>query len=160
MPTTIRFVVAGDYSRWLPLWDAYNEFYGRVGPTALRAEVTAVTWARFLDASEPMHALVCERDGALVGLAHYLFHRSTTMLAATCYLQNLFTEPALRGQGIASSLIDATYAQAKRAGTTRVYWQTHESNRVAMKLYDRSRSARGSSCTARICEPFRNRGYG
>jgi GNAT superfamily N-acetyltransferase len=133
---TVRFVVRTDFARWLPLWESYNKFYGRFGATALPAEITQMTWARFFDAYEPMHALVAESNGQLVGLVHYLFHRSTIMLGPICYLQDVFTDEASRGQGIGKALINAVYDQARIAGSTRVYWQTHESNLTAMKLYD------------------------
>jgi hypothetical protein len=84
----IRPVSRQDYEEWRPLWDGYNAFYGRAGTTALPDEVTLTTWARFFDGYEPVHALVAERSGALVGLAHYLFHRSTTALGPNCYLQD------------------------------------------------------------------------
>ena len=96
---TIRFVTRQDYAQWLPLWDGYNAFYGRSGPTALAPEITAMTWARFFDAYEPVHALVAESGGELLGLTHYLFHRSTTMIEPNCYLQDLFTSAAERVQG-------------------------------------------------------------
>ena len=104
----------------------------RAGPV----EITAVTWDRFFDPDEPVHALVAERDGALVGLVHYIFHRSTTMAGPTCYLQDLFADAEVRGGGIGRALIEAVYAQAHAAGSTRVYWQTHETNTIAMQLYD------------------------
>jgi GNAT superfamily N-acetyltransferase len=102
----------------------------------LSDEITAMTWARFFDAYEPMHALVAERDEELVGIVHYLFHRSTIMLGPICYLQDLFTKELLRGSGIGRALIGAVYEQAQIAGSPRVYWQTHETNLVAIKLYD------------------------
>ena len=132
----IRGVVPADFDRWLPLWDGYNAFYGRSGPTALPADITRMTWSRFFDAYEPMHALVAERDGQLIGLVHYLYHRSTIMLGPICYLQDLFTSEAARGQGAGRALINAVYERAKAAGSTRVYWQTHETNAVARGLYD------------------------
>jgi GNAT superfamily N-acetyltransferase len=134
---TIRPVAPHDYKQWLPLWDGYNEFYGRSGATALAADITRTTWTRFFDAYEPVHGLVAERGGGLVGLAHYLFHRSTTSIAPSCYLQDLFTSEAARGQGVGRALIEGVYEQAKRAGSPRVYWQTHETNRTAMALYDK-----------------------
>jgi GNAT superfamily N-acetyltransferase len=133
----IRPVRRQDFPQWLPLWDGYNEFYGRSGPTALPAEITQMTWARFFDAYEPVHALVAESDGKLVGLVHYLFHRNTTMIPPTCYLQDLFTDESLRGKGIGRALINAVYDQARAAGTNRVYWLTHETNTVAQRLYDK-----------------------
>ena len=133
----IREAAPSDYAAWRPLWDGYNAFYGRHGATALADEVTRTTWQRFFDPYEPMRALVAERDGALVGLAHYLLHRSTTQVAPNCYLQDLFTDPAARGGGIGRALIEAVYERARRDGVPRVYWQTHETNATAMRLYDR-----------------------
>ncbi|CAN5307501.1 GNAT family N-acetyltransferase [soil metagenome] len=132
----VRPVAPDDYARWLPLWDGYNAFYGRSGATALDPAITATTWQRFFDADEPVHALVAERDGELIGLTHYLFHRSTTAIGPTCYLQDLFTRSAARGRGVGRALIEAVYARAQAAGSARVYWQTHESNETAMRLYD------------------------
>jgi GNAT superfamily N-acetyltransferase len=80
--------------------------------------------------------LVAEDAGQLVGLVHYIFHRSTISIAPTCYLQDLFTKESVRGQGIGRKLINAVYEQARLAGLSRVYWHTHESNSTAMKLYD------------------------
>ena len=76
---TMRALDRGDYAAWRPLWDGYNSFYGRSGPTALPETITAILWERLFDASEPVFALVAERDGRLIGLTHYLFHRATTM---------------------------------------------------------------------------------
>ena len=96
-----------------------------------------MTWARFFDAYEPVHALVAESDGELLGLTHYLFHRSTTAIEPTCYLQDLFTNEAARGKGVGRALINGVYEQAKLAGSPRVYWQTHQTNLTAMQLYDK-----------------------
>jgi GNAT superfamily N-acetyltransferase len=133
---TIRYVTSADFSQWLPLWEGYNHFYGRTGATALPRAITEKTWERFLNTQEPMYALVAEKGGGLVGLTHFLFHRSTTQINPVCYLQDLFTQNEVRGQGIGRALISAVYEQAKIKGSTRVYWQTHESNLSAMKLYD------------------------
>ncbi len=129
----IRSVTPADFDRWLPLWQGYNRFYGR---DALPPEITQMTWSRFFDPHEPVHALVAEKDGQLLGLAHFLFHRSTIQIELSCYLQDLFTDRAARGQGIGRALIEAVYDRARIAGSPRVYWQTHETNLIAMKLYD------------------------
>jgi len=134
---TVRPVARADFDAWLPLWDGYNKFYGRFGPTALPVEVTQMTWTRFFDAYEPVHALVAESEGRLVGLVHYLFHRSTTLIEPNCYLQDLFTDERTRGKGVGRALIEAVYERARAAGGSRVYWLTHETNATARKLYDR-----------------------
>ena len=134
---TIRAAVNDDFPQWQPLWDGYNAFYGRVGATALSSDVTRMTWSRFFDAYEPMHAMVAEASGRLLGLAHFLYHRSTTQIAPSCYLQDLFTAEEARGKGVGRALINAVYQRAIAAGSPRVYWQTHETNFAAMQLYDK-----------------------
>src|SRR3979409_666386 len=134
---SIRLVNRQDYDQWLPLWDGYNAFYGRAGATALAPEITAMTWARFFDADEPVHGLVAESGRQLLGLTHYLFHRSTTAIEPVCYLQDLFTSAAARGKGVGRALIDGVYQQARLAGSPRVYWQTPETNVTAMQLYNK-----------------------
>jgi GNAT superfamily N-acetyltransferase len=134
---SVRLVTRQDYDQWLPLWDGYNAFYGRVGATALSPEITRMTWARFFDAYEPVHGLVAESGGQLLGLTHYLFHRSTTAIAPVCYLQDLFTTESARGKGVGRALIHGVYEQARLAGSPRVYWQTHQTNLTAMQLYDK-----------------------
>jgi GNAT superfamily N-acetyltransferase len=133
----VRPAVPSDYERWLPLWDGYNAFYGRSGVSALAPEITQMTWTRFFDAYEPMHALVAENGDRLLGLAHYLLHRSTTTIAPVCYLQDLFTDASARGLGIGGALIGEVYEYARQAGTSRVYWQTHETNVTAQGLYNK-----------------------
>jgi GNAT superfamily N-acetyltransferase len=133
----VRAVETDDFHAWSKLWEGYNAFYGRSGETALPEEITRTTWFRFFDAYEPMHALVAEQAGELVGLAHFLLHRSTTQLQPNCYLQDVFTVEKARGRGIARALIEEVYARAKALHLGRVYWQTHESNTTAMYLYDK-----------------------
>jgi GNAT superfamily N-acetyltransferase len=134
---SVRSVTRSDFEKWLPLWDGYNAFYGRAGATALPRAITERTWSRFFDGYEPVHGLVAESGGELLGLAHYLFHRSTTMIEPICYLQDLFTAESTRGKGVGRALIEAVYRETKLAGSPRVYWQTHETNRIARTLYDK-----------------------
>jgi GNAT superfamily N-acetyltransferase len=134
---SVRSITRDDYDQWLPPWDGYNSFYGRSGATALDPDITRMTWARFFDAYEPVHALVAESGGQLLGLVHYLFHRNTTAIEPTCYLQDLFTCEMSRGKGVGRALIHGVYERARLAGSHRVYWLTHETNETAMRLYDK-----------------------
>lgn len=130
---TVRPLTAADHDAWLQLWQGYQAFY----KTAIAPEVTSVTWARLLDPAEPMHALGAERDGRLVGITHYLFHRSTWTVGDYCYLQDLFVSEAARGLGAGRALIEAVSAAAQAGGASRVYWLTAEDNHTARALYDK-----------------------
>ena len=136
-PRFIRPVNKLDYEAWLPLWDGYNAFYGRQGQTALDLNITQTTWARFLNDNDPVHAFVAEQNGQLIGLVHFIFHRSTTRLNDVCYLQDLYVHKDLRGAGIGRQLIQAVYDAALKVGTTRVYWQTQDSNTAGRALYNK-----------------------
>ena len=133
----VREIEKRDHAQWHFLFAGYNAFYGRVGPTRLPNEIVETTWRRFFDPAEPVHALVAEQGGHLVGLAHFLFHRSTTQIQLSCYLQDLYTSEQSRGGGVGRKLILAVYDRALASGSPRVYWQTHESNSPAMQLYDK-----------------------
>ena len=134
---TVRPLNESDFPDWSPLWDGYNAFYGKVNETALDPKITKATWQRFFDQNEPVFALVAEFEGKIVGFTHYLYHRSTSRLDLVTYLQDLFTEPSMRGKGVGRALINAVYAQAKQANHSRVYWQTHETNAAGRLLYDK-----------------------
>ena len=133
----IRAVNESDYAQWLPLWEGYNAFYGRQGETALDLKITQTTWARFFNDHEPVNALVAEQNGKLVGLVHFIFHRSTSRIDDVCYLQDLYVDTDVRCSGIGRKLITAVYDAASKAGSTRVYWQTQVSNIPGRALYDK-----------------------
>ena len=131
----IRPLEAGDRSGWEPLWAGYLAFY----ETSVPAATMETTWSRLLDPGEPMHALGAFEPGGtgrLLGIVHYLFHRSTWTPGDYCYLQDLFTASEARGRGIGRGLIEAVYARARDAGASRVYWLTQNGNATARALYD------------------------
>lgn len=129
----IRLARPDEMEQWLPLWKGYQNFY----KTNISEEVTLKTWRRFMDPAEPMHCAVAELNGHLVGMVHYLYHRSCWTSGDYCYLQDLFALPEVRGTGVGRALIEHVYAQAEAAGASRVWWLTHETNTHAMQLYDR-----------------------
>jgi GNAT superfamily N-acetyltransferase len=115
---------------WEPHWQGYLAFY----ETSLPSTVTDVTWARLHDPAKPMQGLGAYIDEKLIGIAHYLFHRSTWTIGPYCYLQDLFTAKEARGQGAGRKLSEAVYDRANQEGASRVYWLTHETNATARAL--------------------------
>lgn len=132
----IRKAIEVDFSQWRTLWDQYNAFYGRTGLTALSEDIVLSTWNRFHNVSEPLTCLVAEYNGRLAGLAHYIFHPNTILIENTAYLQDLFSDPSVRGKGIGRALLTSFFERSKDAGVTQIYWHTHSSNNQAKKLYD------------------------
>ena len=128
----IRPLRLDERADWEPLWKGYLDFYKTSVPT----ETYDVTWARLHDPAEPMEALGAYMDGRLRGIAHYLFHRSCWTIGNYCYLQDLFVAETARHLGLGRALIAAVEERARRAGASRLYWLTHESNAAARALYD------------------------
>ncbi|MBX3518694.1 MAG: GNAT family N-acetyltransferase [Xanthobacteraceae bacterium] len=128
----IREIGEDERSAWEPLWQGYLEFYS----SSQTKDATNETWRRIHDKSEPMFALGAYVDSKLLGIVHYLFHRSFWTTGDYCYLQDLFVAKDTRGLGLGRALIEAVYAKAKEAGASRVHWLTQEGNATARLLYD------------------------
>jgi GNAT superfamily N-acetyltransferase len=129
----IRPVTEQDHAAWLPLWQAYLQFY----KTQLPDSVSASTWERLLDPSEPTHAALAWKDGRAVGMVHFIYHRSNWSIANSCYLQDLIVAPEERGTGVGRLLIEHVYLTARADGCDKVHWLTHETNATAIQLYER-----------------------
>ena len=120
-------------AKWLPLWRGYLEFYKCDLPDTM----IDLTWERFFDEAEPVFLLAAKQDEAWLGFAAFVLHRSTWAEAHYCYLEDLFTAPEARGQGVGRALIDAGADLARAHGCSRYYWLTEESNKTGQALYDR-----------------------
>ena len=129
----VKAVGSDERAAWERLWQGYLRFYESVQTR----EATDVLWQRLHDPKEPMYLLGAYREGKLVGIVHYLYHRSCWTIGDYCYLQDLFVDPELRGGGIGRGLIEAVYREAIAAGASRVYWNTQETNATARILYDK-----------------------
>ncbi|HAV60430.1 GNAT family N-acetyltransferase [bacterium] len=134
MSLKIRPLVAEDRADWGQMWGDYLSFYD----TDVAPEIYETTFARLINpANQVQNALVAERDGAAVGIVHYIYHAHNWRAEDVCYLQDLYAKEAVRGQGIGRALIEAVYAAADANGTPSVYWMTQDFNENARLLYDR-----------------------
>jgi GNAT superfamily N-acetyltransferase len=130
-PTTT--LEPGDRERWTELWRAYLTFY----QTELPDDTYEATWSRIVDPNGAIHALgVRDNDGRLVGITHFLTHSHAWSRSESCYLQDLFVDEAVRGQGYARALINGVAAAARLRNCCSLYWITHETNTTARLLYD------------------------
>ena len=130
----IRPATANDEARWRELWAGYCTFY----EVTMSEAITAHTWQRILDAASPVHCIVsCDAAGRMQGICHYILHDNTWTLTPVCYLEDLFVDPAVRGQQFGKALIDWLNTQMKAQGWSRIYWMTREDNACARRLYDR-----------------------
>ena len=129
----IRPVGEDERDAWNPLWKGYLAFY----KSALEQEISDLAWSRFHDPDEPLFALGGYIDGRLLGIAHYLFHRSTWAHNRYCYLEDLFVAEDARGHGLGRALIEEVYRKAEAARASRVYWLTQSNNAQARALYDK-----------------------
>jgi GNAT superfamily N-acetyltransferase len=130
----IREIRQDDEDDWRRLWTEYLVFYN----SSVSKDVYQESFARLLNpAQNEFRGLIAEFEGRPSGLVHYLFHRHMWKVENTCYLQDLYAEPASRGRGVGRALIEAVYDAADQAGAPSVYWLTQDFNTTARQLYDR-----------------------
>jgi GNAT superfamily N-acetyltransferase len=127
----IRDIVHADRTAWFRLWAGYNAFY----ETEVAPQISERTWQRLLDADAALFGRIAEIGGAVVGFSLSVLHEGTWVDAPICYLEDLFVDPAARGQGVGRALIADLVALGKQRGWSRLYWHTREDN-PARKLYD------------------------
>lgn len=132
MTLTIRDAMPGDEPAWHRLWDGYLDYYG----VTLTPDVTANTWANILAPAAPLNARIACLDGRPAGFAMHLHHPSSWVVGEDCYLEDLFVDPAARGNGIGRALIDDLVTLARGKGWNRLYWHTRHDNAKARALYD------------------------
>jgi len=130
----------GDRQAWEELARGYKAFYR----TPATDEQYEAAWRQLQDEGSGFYGLGAylgdapfgEPAGALVGIAHYLFH-PLMWYGDACYLQDLFVAEAARGGGAARALIERVAEMARSRGATRLYWTTQEDNARARLLYDK-----------------------
>lgn len=131
----IRPITPDDRAQWQALYDGYQRFYER--PDLPQSFFDQAFGQLMSDDPTSFHGLVADDGGRLLGLTHYVFHPHMWRPEGTCYLQDLFTSPEARGQGVGRALIEAVYAAADAQGVPAVYWLTQEFNYAGRMLYDR-----------------------
>jgi GNAT superfamily N-acetyltransferase len=131
--SAIRELRPEDRASWNELWAGYLRFYRE----EVGAEVTGMTFARITERRDGCFGLAAEDEqGDVIGFAHCVVHPTTWSRGGTCYLEDLFVDPAGRGTGAARALIEAADAQARASGAETLYWHTQAFNGRARSLFE------------------------
>lgn len=134
MTLIIRPLTCDDETEWRRLWTGYLTYY----EAKVDEAVYQSTFARLLgDDPQDFSGLIAEISGKPVGLTHFLFHRHCWKIENTCYLQDLYADPEIRGKGVGRALIEAVYKAADDHGAPAVYWLTQDFNTAGRRLYDK-----------------------
>ena len=132
MTISIRPIKPSDKVRWLELFQEYIVFY----KSKLSVEQFDLTWQR-INSDFNINALVAELDGKVVGFTHYIWRPDTWEAQDFCYLEDLYTDPKVRGKGVGRALIKAVEDIAIAKGSKQLYWTTAPDNKLARALYDK-----------------------
>ncbi|GBQ28276.1 N-acetyltransferase GCN5 [Acetobacter estunensis NRIC 0472] len=128
---TIRDAQPADETAWRGLWAGYNRFY----ESSVPEDVTTFTWKRLLSPESALFCRVAEASGQVVGFTNNVLHEGTWVKDPLCYLEDLFVDPASRGQGIGRALIRDLIDLGTKCHWSRLYWHTRNDN-PARRLYD------------------------
>jgi len=129
------------FERLLPMIAAYQRFYE---VEEINQERNRAFFSRFIAPSD---------DGILLGAWHgdepagyaCLYWTFTSLVPAETVLMNdLFVDPAARGQGIGRALIEASASVARDRGAHRLEWATAPDNDTAQRLYDATGAERST----------------
>jgi GNAT superfamily N-acetyltransferase len=132
--TTVRPLAPTDRAHWQPLYAGYNTFYEHELDDA-RADLV---WGWLQDAVHEEFGLVAVDDeGKLVGIAHLREYARPGVGGRGLFLDDLFTDPASRGTGVATALLEAIKQLAKDRDLSVVRWVTADDNHTAQSVYNK-----------------------
>ena len=129
----VRDIHEGDEAAWRQHFTDYGVFY----KTDFSATVLDGVWHWLMNAESPLEAVVAVSDDRVVGFAHYRALPDTFTASNEWYLDDLYVEPALRGSGAGSALIEAVSERASSDGGGKLRWITAADNVTAQSVYDK-----------------------
>jgi len=133
---TLRIVAPEAHHRadWDRLYAGYADFY-RVAQTP---EMRDRVWGWVHDPSHEVKALLAlDEAGRAVGLAHYRPFARPLSATVGGFLDDLFVDPAARGQRVADALIEALAEIGRARGWSVIRWITADDNYRGRSVYDR-----------------------
>jgi ribosomal protein S18 acetylase RimI-like enzyme len=132
MSVVVRQVRESECEAWRALYDGYAGFY----ETGVDDAHLDRLWQRIIE-ERSVECFVAEVDGRLLGLAHVREFVRPLDGSVGGYLDDLYVEPAGRGNGIGAALLEHLRGLAAERGWSVVRWITAADNVTAQRLYDR-----------------------
>jgi GNAT superfamily N-acetyltransferase len=129
----IEPIATGQMDDLLPLIAAYQRFY-EVEETD--DERNRTFFSRFIAPSQDGMLLGAWRDGDLLGYACLYWHFTSLVPAETVLMNDLYVDPAARGQGVGRALVEASAEVTRERGAHHLEWATAPDNEIAQRLYD------------------------
>ena len=129
----IKALEQDHYDQWLTLYHGYADHYR----ATLTDDGIETTWGWLMDQTHPLTGLVALDGDQLIGLAHFRGMPSPLRGAEIGFLDDLFVDPASRGQQAGELMLMALKEIANDKDWPVVRWITRDNNYRARSLYDR-----------------------
>ena len=114
------------------IYDQYRVFYGQL--TNLKDTELHV---KKLFESEECSIFLAFSNNIIVGFSVIYYEFSGIALKLTCRLKNIYVDTKVRGQGVASKLLNICEAEALSHGANRFRTRTARDNNFAKKVFER-----------------------
>ena len=127
----IRPLQKSDYPQWLTLWNGNCD-------NKVPLKTTTKTWQWICAEDSGVGGIgLFDDTGTLLGITHYILHKSTGNDTDAALMQDLYVSPKHRGLGYASLLVRELAEIGKEESWCRLYWLADENNDAAQKLYQK-----------------------
>lgn len=129
---TVRYVQENDREAWTSLFTGYRDFYNKLPCAA----VVETVWGWIIDPEHSTRSLIAEVNGTALGIGNFRPYARSISADKVLYLDDLFTSPAARGQGVASAILRKLSQIAQDEDAALIRWVTQDNNEPARRLYD------------------------
>jgi len=120
----IRNLELKDKKNWTKLYNRYADFY----KVPMNAEILDIVWVWIHDINHVVNGICFDLEDKIVGIAHYRTMPRPLKGQYMGFLDDLFVEPAYRGQKIAQKLIGHLKSLSKANNWCGIHWITNSSN--------------------------------
>lgn len=123
-----------DREQWETLYKNYAHFY----EVPMNQAILNTVWSWVFDENNQFFALVAKDDqGRALGLMHFREMPSPLRGTSVGFLDDLYVDSSVRGEGVVEQLFSALTTSAKEHSWPHVRWITAENNYRARAVYDK-----------------------